>query len=59
MQLWNLIPEDKHINFRLSEQFDGNPTWNAELEILYVLSGSLNCMVRGTDRKSTRLNSSH
>lgn len=48
MQLWNLIPEDKHINFRLSEQFDGNPTWNAELEILYVLSGSLNCMVRGT-----------
>ncbi len=47
MQLWNLIQENRHISFRLSELFDGNPTWNAELEILYVLSGSITCMVRG------------
>lgn len=45
MQLWNLISENRHISFRLTEQFDGNPAWNAELEILYVLSGQISCTV--------------
>lgn len=47
MQLWNLIPENKHISFHINNTFDGNPVWNAELEILYVLSGSLTCTVNG------------
>lgn len=47
MQLWNLISENKHINFRFREVFDGNLNWNAELEILYVLCGRLSCAVSG------------
>lgn len=39
MQLWNLISENRHISFRVTEQPDGIPTWNAEMEILYVLEG--------------------
>lgn len=46
MQLWNLISENQHLSFRICERFEGVPTWNAELEVLYVLEGNdLSCTV--------------
>ncbi|WP_087065025.1 GH39 family glycosyl hydrolase [Intestinibacillus massiliensis] len=48
MRLWNLIPENNYISFQMTEEFDGVPGWNAELEILYVLEGEgLSCTVQG------------
>lgn len=48
MRLWNLIPENKNISFQVAERFDGIPSWNAEMEILYLLRGEeLTCTVQG------------